>query len=390
MSPKGKLSNRVVKDLPAGAKPYLVYDSVVTGFCVVVQPTGRKAFYWYGWKNGRPQRIKIGNHPETNSDAARQQARDIIGRLARGEQVTERKPAGRRTVDDLYAYWLENHARPGKLRTLPQLESNYRNFLQPKIGKLPLGSFRRDTAKATIAGMQKVTFNEKTKRKSGGIGAARMGHSLLSSMFNLGVEIGWIDASPMARLHRPNVLPRERYLKAVEVEQFMKAVAGLRSTVAADFIRLCLFTGARRANVASMRWDEIDGDRWKIPAVKAKRKRPITISLTSHALAIIDSRRGNGSEWVLPAPRAAGRHYRDPKHAWEKVRELSGLDDIRLHDLRRSVGAWLQAGGASLRTTQLALGHSDPSVTARVYQPTESRQVLEAMEAATSAMLGRS
>jgi integrase len=100
----------------------------------------------------------------------------------------------------------------------------------------------------------------------------------------------WTEANPVAGIQRPNVAPRQRYLRPDEIGAFLAAVGSLRSETAKAFVLLCLFTGQRRSCVAAMEWTELDGDRWIIPEHKAKSKRPQVVPLTSHALRIIAAR----------------------------------------------------------------------------------------------------
>jgi integrase len=151
---------------------------------------------------------------------------------------------------------------------------------------------------------------------------------------------------------------------------------------------LLLFTGARRSNVAEMRWDEIDLERavWRIP--RTKNGRPQMVPLVPPALNILKSRRETSGEspWVFPADTAAEGHVVDPRKAWERVRARAGLHDLRMHDLRRSLGSWAAAAGTSLAIIGAALGHRDLKST-QVYSRLQLDVVRAAVEKTTAAML---
>jgi integrase len=49
--------------------------------------------------------------------------------------------------------------------------------------------------------------------------------------------------------------------------------------------------------------------------------------------------------------------------AWRRVRKSAGVEDLRLHDLRRTVGSWLAQSGNSLHLIGRVLGHSNASTT---------------------------
>ena len=372
-------TQRRIKDLPpARGRADWYHDSNTPGLAVTVSPLGKAVFYYVGRSAGRTRRVKLGNADRLSVGQARTKVKSLTGDIANGKLVGVRQRHGQHTLDDLAAYYQLHHVEAKGLRTPERRRRDYAALLKPDLGKLPLAAIRRDVVQQIITTLRKR-----------GVGPANRAHSLLSGMFNVAVANGWAEFNPVKGIHRPRSEPRQRYLRADEVQKFMEAVAAIRSDNARDFLLLALYTGARRACVASMRWDEIEGDCWVIPASKSKSKRPMVIELTTYARTIIDARRGNGSEWVLPADLdASGGHYADPKRAIERVRELSGLRDIRLHDLRRSVGAWLLRSGESLRTVQVALGHRSVAITAAHYAPMESAQIRTARESATAIMLG--
>lgn len=374
-----KFSNRRVADLDVPRdRAAWWYDTDTPGFAITVSPLGKRCFYFVGRIHGQSQRIKVGLFPTVSVDAARKTVRGFAGDVARGKEIEQRRRAGEATIADLFAHYLAVHAKQRK-RTWARDERDFDNIIKPAIGSTPVKRLRRDDLKRLLADIA----DERGK------GSAARVHALLSSMFTLAVDDGWVEVHPVRGIPRPGFEPRQRYLREDEVQRFLDAVDQLWSETAADFLRLCLFTGQRRGNVASMRWDELDlsAGLWFIPPDKAKSKRGHVVPLTEHALKIIKRRHGNGSPWVLPADRSRGNHYRDPKHAWSQVRELSGLDDLRLHDLRRSLGAWMQKGGESLQTIGKALGHADVSVTSKFYAPTEHEQIRAASQAAVDALL---
>lgn len=380
--PKNKLkfSNRRVADLPVPRETAAwYYDTDVPGLAVTVSPMGKRVFYFYARVKGRPTRIKVpGEFPAVSVDDARDVVKGIVGDNARGKDVDDRRRAGRATLNDLWEHYLATHAKPTK-RTWKRDESEYNRLLKPDFGALPLSQIRRADVEKRIAEIE----------GDDGRGPARKARALLSKMFEVGIAGSWCEANPVRGTRRPDFDPRQRYLKADEVAAFVKALGELESETARDFFRLCLFTGARRSNVASMEWKEIDLSLglWTIPAWKAKGKRPHTIPLSSHALEIVQARRNNKSAFVFPGRGKSG-HYSEPKDAWRRVLQLSGLSDLRIHDLRRSLGAWQQRSGASLRTIQQTLGHSSPDITARVYSPMEFDQIRAASEAAANALMG--
>ncbi len=205
---------------------------------------------------------------------------------------------------------------------------------------------------------------------------------------NHAVRLGYLVANPCKSVPNFPEQSRERFLLPSEMKAFFDALV-VAGDPWHDFFQLALFTGARRGNVASMAWQEIDLDRmtWSIPGSKTKNKKPAVIALPPPAVAILQSRMEwtAGSPWVFPSTSESG-HVADPRKAWERVRKASGLTDLRMHDLRRSLGSWQAAAGASLAIIGASLGHADLKST-QVYARLQLDPIRAAVNQATSAMM---
>src|SRR5262249_61953361 len=121
----------------------------------------------------------------------------------------------------------------------------------------------------------------------------------------------------------------------------------------------------RRSNVQEMEWKEIDWTRaeWMIPAEKSKADEPIRVALHSAAVEILSRRKASSmSDWVFPGKGKTG-HLVEPKSCWARILKRAKLSDLRLHDLRRTLGSWQAATGASLPIIGKSLGHSSIQAT---------------------------
>ena len=80
--------------------------------------------------------------------------------------------------------------------------------------------------------------------------------------------------------------------------------------------------------------------------------------------AILKKRKeeANGSEYVLPSYGKRG-HIVEVKSAWKRIIEAAKLEDLRPHDLRRTLGSYMAIQGASLNIIGATLGHSQPQTT---------------------------
>lgn len=372
MAERALLTNRLVGSLKAQSERYAVHDRDVKGFVVYVSPQGVKSFFWYGKVLGKPVRRRIGVYPDLACDDARKIAKSIVGELAAGKSAVGRAKSDRMTLADLFDQYLTIHAKPKK-RTWQRDAREFDRFVRKPLGPKLLPEIRRADIAALLSKIEDAN----------GKGPARKVRALLHKMFEVAMDEEWAERNPVRGTHRPDFDARQRYLKPSELDAFINAVATLRSDISRDFIWLTLFTGQRRSNVCSMRLDEIDFDNatWRIPKEKYKGKRVHTVPLPPGAVAIIERRRRDNPAdcpWVLPSWGPKG-HYNNPKAAFATVLERAKLKNLRVHDLRRTMGAWQQAAGETLRTTQMTMGHSTAEETARTYTPVELDQVRAAM-----------
>jgi integrase/recombinase XerC len=168
-------------------------------------------------------------------------------------------------------------------------------------------------------------------------------------------------------------------------------------------ILTALLTGLRRAELASLRWRDVDQTHARI-AVMGKGSKPATVGLPDEALRAVGewhqrSRREGGatvrpSSPVFPSGRLIGggfceRWYRMDWHrplSYAGVHQIvarravaAGLDSVGTHDLRRTFAGWLDEDGIDLGRIQAALRHSSPSVTVACYLDPSPRRAIEAV-----------
>ena len=72
------------------------------------------------------------------------------------------------------------------------------------------------------------------------------------------------------------------------------------------------------------------------------------------------------SPWVFPSPVRPAHHLSDFKKVWQRVRSKAGLEDVNVHDLRRTTGSILAQAGVPLEHISQVLNHSNSEIT-RVY-----------------------
>jgi integrase len=125
-----------------------------------------------------------------------------------------------------------------------------------------------------------------------------------------------------------------------------------------------LLTGARRGEIASLQWQNVDFKQkcLRLPDSKTGAK---VIYLNEPALDIIQSLpRLSNNLYVIPGNRV-GAASGAINRAWSRVRLAAGLRDVRLHDLRHSFASIGIVDGLSLSVIGALLGHKHAATTAR-------------------------
>jgi integrase len=162
---------------------------------------------------------------------------------------------------------------------------------------------------------------------------------------------------------------RERTIERGEAPECFKQLANEPHRDLRDFVLLALSIGARRGSILSMRWAEIDWQRgeWKIPSPKSSKKNAKThkLPLTKFAVAVLRAR-PDGSEWVFPG-KTKERHLTTIKKPWARFLKRTGIGNLRIHDLRRTLATAEGDTGASTELIQRTLGHTEDSEATRIY-----------------------
>ena len=157
-----------------------------------------------------------------------------------------------------------------------------------------------------------------------------------------------------------------------------------------DFVMLALLTGARKRNLLSMCWSDVNLDRklWIIAAEESKNGRPQSVALTAPELEILTRRhKSRKTDFVFPGVGSTG-HFVEPKRAWKRILKRAGISDFHVHDLRHSMASWMANTGADVSLIKSALNHLDIKTTMNVYVHTVNDAERKARERAHEFMLG--
>ncbi len=356
-----------------------VRDAKVKGLRAELRPSGTLTFCVLKRLPGSGPlvRVTIGIFPVVSVEAARTKAAEVLAEIAKGQNVAEirRTRRGEPTLADLKDHWLE-HAKQHK-RSWKGDEGQYRLYLSP-WGKRRLSSI----TKAEVKGLHARLGEQNGKYTANRVLA------LISSMFAYSNSSDFCTVgNPAHGIDKFREQSRDRFLQPDEMPRFFEALNAEPNQTLRDFIRLALLTGARRANLQAMAWRDVNLDTatWRIPETKSGD--PVILHLSTAALEVLQARQKAtaGNPWVFPTNSASG-HLEEPKTAWRRILKRAGIENLRIHDLRRTLGSWQAASGASLSVIGKSLGHKNQATTA-IYARLNIDPVRASVDLATAAML---
>lgn len=366
--------------LPDTGKRSYYYDTTTPGLRLAVSATGNKSFQYQAWSSEkqRPITVTVGKYPAMPLRQAREQANTLGAEVNDGKDPAQEKRQKRdtMTVASILDLYVTEHSIPHK-RTTKDDQTQIRLHLKPTFGTRRVDEVTPDSVRSWHTGLTKTMTPASANRHL----------ALLRSVYNVMLP----DLpNPCRGVKMFKEYSRDRFLQPEELERFFDAVELERqegNPDIADYLLLSLYTGARRSNVLAMQWNDIDFERaqWRIPGEQSKNKSIMLVPLVGEVLEILTRRRQMASSvFVFPSHGKTG-HLQEPKKGWVRIVNRAELADIRLHDLRRTMGSYQTISGASTAIVGKTLGHKNPASTA-VYARMTLDPVREAMEKAVALM----
>lgn len=276
---------------------------------------------------------------------------------------------------DLFNAYLKLHLQP-HCRSAKKMEVVYNKYLAPW----------GDREAESITKFEVLELHGRLAAENGKTTANRV-LQLLSPIFNKGIDWGLINCpNPTRGVKAFRIAPRERFLEKDELDRFFLAVDSIRYEVTRDFLLMCLFTGARFTNVASMKWSDLSIERcvWRIPMTKNGDSG--YVPLVPEAMAILQRRyQKRKSDYVFPSARSKSGHLTKPHKAWVAIKHRAQLGNVTIHDLRRTLASWEALTGANISSIAATLHHKSFKST-WIYAKLNTSAVRQAMSTAVNAM----
>ena len=342
-------------------------DGKIAGLYFIRQPTGVASWALRYRSAGKPRKLTIGPFPAIGLADARKRAQKAIGEIAGGNDPAGEKRAARADakaaadikdrLSDVAGKFVKQYTkRENGALWAAATERYLAREILPRLGAKRIGEIRR----ADVRDM----LNEITDRSAT---TANRVLAVTRRLFNWAAEEEIIAASPIGKIKATKEASRERVLTDDEIRLVWRAFDRIGAPFG-DVGKLLLLTGARRTEVAEMRWSEIDmaARAWTLPAARSKNKVAHTIPLSDRAIEILNGlkRVESKGDFVFTFGRVAVQGFARKKIELDAAIAADNGAPIAgwtYHDLRRTLATNFQKLGVRLEVTEAVLGHTSGS-----------------------------
>ena len=400
-----KLTKRAIDGFKYAGGWDVRWDSEVPGFGLRIYPSGKKAFVLSYRAQGRKHLIVLGRYgADLTLDQARDKARKFRVETREGADPIEekRKAVQGETFADLDREYIERHAKPHK--------KTWETDRDRLVRHIPASWKRRKVRAITRRDVAKIHADIGETRPY----EANRTLDLLRVMFSFALthKIG-IEApaeNPAEGIRKYEERKRKRFAQPHELPLISEAIDHETNIYVRAAIWLYLLTGARKRELLARRWIEADwnGGRLRLPDTKSGEEQ--SIPLSAPAIAILQAVPRQDKNPFIFCGAKKGRPLINIDKPWRRIRdratvgfwagytpdpnvpplieklrrdlereptpeecrtsaETAGIDlptaleDLRLHDLRRSVGSWMTQDDIDLNRIKDALRHANISTT---------------------------
>jgi integrase len=402
-----RISRRTVDAAKPGRTPNFLWDDKLAGFALLTLPSGTQSFvYQYRNAQGRSRRVTIAKVGALAPDEARSLAQDMAREVKAGGDPLEARREARNalTVSDLLDLYLSSAHYATKAAKVQQTgRGEIERHLKPLLGRKVVAKVEPDDIRRAFTAIAsgKTAKTVKTgprglARVRGGDGVARHACRLLRAAFRWAMGERLIDRDATSGVkfgrdgERGATLDAKQYARLFATLAKMEIEHRLRPAVA-DAIRVIALTGARRGEIAGLRWRDVDPKSGRLVLRKHKTARSTgksrVINLPSAAAEILARQPAGEADAFVFAP-AKGEGPPALAKPWRAVRRQAGLpDDTGLHTLRHSLASSLATGGAGAPEIMAALGHRQLSTVARYLHFGDDARAALAEQAARPALV---
>jgi integrase len=337
MTRRHRLTDAGVADLPPKATRYTKADPELPGHYVRVSPNGEKSFVIVARDPRGKQHWRTVGAPPMRIDDARDAGRKII----RG--IRESSPD---SFEGVAKEWFKRYVLKKGLRSAAELD----RFMQQHLYDAWSGKDFTSIKRKDVADLLDHIEDEHGARQ------ADYALAVIRQICNWYATRDENYSTPIVKGMRrtnPKETERKRILSDDEIRAIWNAAYGSYG----QLLKFLLLTAQRREKVASMRWDDLDGNVWTIKTEKREKGNAGVLVLPKLAVTALG---GRGEGLVFPG--------RDGKQitGWSKYKaridRVSGVTNWVLHDLRRTARSLMSRASVNSDIAERVMGHAQEGV----------------------------
>lgn len=386
---------------PPGKSQAFLWDTDAPALALRVTPTGRRTFVFEARLAGESMRIAIGTVTDWPLGEARKRAQELKRLVDAGidPREEERKRHQQRAAEAAREAAEELTVRSAWLRYMEEGKPKRRDAWKPRYladmqrMTAPGGEPKKRGSGLTLPGhitpllsLRLSQIDEDRLTAWFLTESRRSKHQATRALMMFRGFLRWCSIQPEYRRlvstevakgaaimdNLPEAKRRTDALEAAQVSSWWTAVEQLPNQVASVYLRALLLTGARREEMAALKWSDVDF-RWQKMTIADKVGDTRTFPLTSHLSKLLQGlpraqdSDGRASPFVFASASKTGR-IADPRSSHEKALATAGICGLTLHGLRRSFSLLGEAAGAPAGAIAQVMGHR-PSATAEGYRP---------------------
>lgn len=353
--PINKLTDAVCRKAAPGEKPRKLSDG--HGMYLFISPTGSKIWRVGYRQNGKEGTEILGPYPLLSLADARTKRDEFRRRLLDGVNVKSKPKKSITFSEAARQYW--EGRKDVSSGYLANATRGLAMHLEPDIGSTPIGLVNREMVLAPLMRLDAAAKHVYAKR-------LRMWAALV---FDWAVEHGHCEINQAALINPEKAFgkrPTENHaaLALSEVPAFLQRLAMEKDLQSVLACRLLALTWVRTGELRKMKWDEVEGDVWRVPGPRMKMKRMHLVPLSTQALAILENlkARSRGGEYVFPGERTLDRPMSENAVLY-LIHRIGYKDKMTGHGWRGVASTWANENGYNSDHIEMQLAHgSDNSV----------------------------
>jgi integrase len=332
------------------------FDKTTPGFGLRVTSAGHRSWICLYRNKGQKRRFTIGTYPQLGLADARERAKEVLWRAAKGRDPATEKKRGRQaeTFRDLAEQYLGEYAKANKRSWKADHNILYKDLI-PRFGSRKAAEISRREIRDLLKAIGERGAPIQSNRTL----------EIVRKVFNWAISEELVENNPCDHIAKPSPEnQRTRVLTSNEIRHLWAAL-DTRPPIFAAAYRLMLATAQRSIEVLGATYDEVGADGWwTIPPGRVKNKTEHRVWLSKiarQAIATIEPYR-DSSPYLFPS--RDGRHLRRLHKTHARLCRVAEISDFKVHDLRRTAASYISAAGISRLIVAKVLNHKEREITA--------------------------